>query len=438
MILLLDNKMLINYIKFILCFINVILFIVILIIMRKRNRETFVTWFKPYYQPNIKENPLLDTKEIYNENTLINQYDYNQLNFGIYQESNIYEKNADYFIKYMTKLILQNSNILDINLTKIKLTYNILLELNKGKLDIAFASSPILYDALVGTKVYNKKTLNNLRFICNINSVSIFFFVSKVGSVKSLFDLKGANIGVISNKSTSWKCASDITEQLDLKEKKDFNFKYYDLDTGLKMLNEGKIECYVYDTVFPSAKLKYYFENNIASNVYVLPLDELDEKIFTSRFFYYTPIYLDLNRLSKNYLPNVIGNYKFNHFKPMLKTYSFHNYLLCNHKLRYGTGYNLIKSIYNNTEEINKLDLFKNSPLFKNNLAWTAFPISIHKGVKYFFYQKGYISYASSNTKDPNELDKENPNCLFLISKQECNKKNLDKLNVPPVDYTFL
>ena len=122
----------------------------------------------------------------------------------------------------------------------------------------------------------------------------------------------------------------------------------------------------------------------------------------------------------------------------MLKTYAFHNYLLCNKSLKYNTGYNLIKSIYNNTEQLNKLELFRNAPLYKNNLAWTPFPISIHKGVKYFFYQRGYISYASDDSKDPNNIDKENPNCLFLISKEQCNKKNLAKLNVPPIDYTFL
>ena len=36
---------------------------------------------------------------------------------------------------------------------------------------------------------------------------------------------------------------------------------------------------------------------------------------------------IDLNKLSKNYLPCVFGKYHFSKFKPMLKTYSFHNYL---------------------------------------------------------------------------------------------------------------
>ena len=119
----------------------------------------------------------------------------------------------------------------------------------------------------------------------------------------------------------------------------------------------------------------------------------------------------------------------------MLKTYSFHNYLLCHKSINDDTSYNLIKSIYNNLAEINKLSLFKNKPLIRNNIAWSSLPISIHSGVKKFLYEKGYISYG---TVDKNGKVVEDPNCLFLIGKKECNKKNLEILKVPPVDYTFM
>ena len=417
--------------------INTLLFLILLFLIYKRNitsRENFVTWFKPYYNKQIDNNPLLNTKEIYNENTLSHQYNFEKVILGTYQESSNLDTSLENFLGYMTKIILQQSNILDIHIKHVRHAYKLLLELNKNKHHIAYAPSPILYDALVGTKLFGKKSLSNIRFISNINSISIFFFVSRVGNVKSLFDLPGSNIGVISEKSISWKCASDIINQLGLTDK-DYNFSYHDLKEGLDKINSGEIDCFIYDTVYPSNDLKYYFEMNIGTNVRILPLDEIDEKIFTSRFFYYEPMYLDLNKLSMNYLPSVIGNFNFSKFKPMLKTYSFHNYLLCHKSLTDNTSYNLIKSIYNNIDELNKLSLFKNRPLIRNNIAWSSLPVSIHNGVKKFLYEKGYISYG---TVDKNGKVIEDPNCLFLISKKECNKKNLELLNVPPVDATFL
>jgi TRAP-type uncharacterized transport system substrate-binding protein len=419
---------------YVLYVINTVLFITILILINKNNREDFVTWFKPYYNNKITENPLLNTTEIYNENTLAHKYNFNKVVLGTYQESTVVDISLNHFVKYMTKIILQNSNILDIHIKIVNHAYKLLDNLNKNYHDIAYAPSPILYDALVGTKLFKNKSLSNIRFISNINNVSIFFFVSKVGNVKSLYDLPGSTIGVINDKSVSWKCASDILTQLEL-SKKDYKFKYIELSEAFHQINSGELDCFIYDTVFPSTDLKNYFEINIGTNVRILPLDEIDESIFTSRFFYYEPIYLDLNKLAKNYLPSVIGNFKFNKFKPMLKTYSFHNYLLCHRSLEDNTSYNLIKSIYNNIDEINKLNLFKNKPLIRNNIAWSALPISIHSGVKKFLYEKGYISYG---TIDKHGKIVEDPNCLFLISKKECNKKNLEILKVPPIDYTFM
>jgi TRAP-type uncharacterized transport system substrate-binding protein len=421
----------------ILYIINTILLITIIILIyknNKNNKEQFVTWFKPYYTNNLPDNPLLNTKEIYDENTLAHQYNFKKLILGTYQESNTVDKSLYNFLIYLTKIIVQHSNILDIHVKNIRYAYKLMDDLNKNKVSIAYAPSPILYESLIGGDIFGHKILHNIRFISNINNVSIFFFVSNVGKVKSLYDLKGTNIGVVGDKSTSFKCASDLLEQLELDED-DYTFKYHSLMSGLDKLNNGIIDCFIYDAVFPSIDLKNYFEKNIGTSIRLLPLDEINEKTFISRFVYYEPIYLDLNKLSENYLPATVGEFKFNKYKSMLKTYSFHNYLLCHKSLDNNTSYNLIKSIYNNIDEINKLELFRERPLFRNNIGWSSLPISIHAGVKKFLYEKGYISYGGV---DKNGKIIDNPNCLFLVSKKECNKKNLEILDVPPLDYTFM
>ena len=119
----------------------------------------------------------------------------------------------------------------------------------------------------------------------------------------------------------------------------------------------------------------------------------------------------------------------------MLKTYSYNNYILCNKSLEFNTGYNLIKSIFNNIPEFNKLDAFKDQPLIANDIQWTTFPIAYHKGVMYFYYQKGYISYQID--KPDTDLE-EDPNCIFFVGKGRCTPKEIEKLRVPPVDASFL
>ena len=57
-------------------------------------------------------------------------------------------------------------------------------------------------------------------------------------------------------KSISWKCASDIINQLGLTDK-DYNFSYHDLKEGLDKINSEEIDCFIYDTVYPSNDLKY-------------------------------------------------------------------------------------------------------------------------------------------------------------------------------------
>lgn len=409
--------------------------IIIFLITRLYNRkEHLVNWYRPFYNKDIIQNPLINTKDVYARNTLNNKYNFDELTFGSYYEDSKNKHLLMDFLEYIVKIILQNSNILNISIKTTKYCYELLNKINNNSINIGLVSAPVLYDGLIGEKFF-KKRLSNIRFIGNINNISIFFFISKTGSIKSLYDLQGAKIGVIHNHSTSKKCADNILNGIDFIEGTDYKYSYHTLKDGLKLLGENKLDCFIYDSVFPSNDLTNIFENDIIGEIQILPLDEIKEDIFTSRYIYYQPIYIDLNKLSKNYLPCVFGKYHFSKFKPMLKTYSFHNYLCCNKNVSNNTTYNLIKSIYDNIPIINQLEMFKNHQLQYNSVAWTSLPISIHNGVKQFFYEKGYISYG---TVEKDGMVKEDPNCIFLIGKKECNKKNLKRLNVPPVDYTFL
>ena len=418
-----------------LCCSIIIAIIVILskYISKKNNKEHLINWYRPFYHGKSVENPLTNINNVYNRNILNNEYSFNKLIFGSYFEDKKNKNSLMQFITYLIKIILQNSNILNIHINELQYCYDLLYKLNSNKINIGYVSSPILYDSLIAEK-YFKKRLSNIRFIGNINTFSLFFFVSKTGNIKSLYELEGATISVIGKKSTSKKCVENILTHLNMKEKIDYKFSYNSFDKAMELLNENKIDCFVYDSIYPSNDLTYYFEHNINGNIQILPLDEIDENIFTSEYIYYSPIYLDLNNLSKNYLPAVLGKYNFNKFKPMLKTYSYHNYLCCNKDVDNKITYQLIKSIYNNIPNINKLKMFKNHPIEYNSVPWTSLPISIHNGVKYFFYEKGYISYGEIK----GDKVEEDPNCIFLIGKKECNKKNLKQLNVPPVDFTFL
>ena len=82
--------------------VNTLLFITILFILynkQMKNKEDFITWYKPYYNENITDNPLLDTKEIYNENTLTHKYNFNKVVLGTYQESSTVDISLNHFVK---------------------------------------------------------------------------------------------------------------------------------------------------------------------------------------------------------------------------------------------------------------------------------------------------------------------------------------------------
>ena len=72
-----------------------------------------------------------------------------------------------------------------------------------------------------------------------------------------------------------------------------------------------------------------------------------------------------LHLISSNYTPKVIGRFRFTTYKPILKTFIFHNYLLGSQKTNKEIGLSVVKTIFNNIENINKLNSMKYTPLNK-------------------------------------------------------------------------
>ena len=79
----------------------------------------------------------------------------------------------------------------------------------------------------------------------------------------------------------------------------------------------------------------------------------------------YKPGYINLHKISDNYTPKIIGVHQYTTFKPMLTTFVFNNYLLGSDKVNNEVGLSVIKTIFNNIDNINKLPSMKTIPLDK-------------------------------------------------------------------------
>ena len=173
----------------------------------------------------------------------------------------------------------------------------------------------------------------------------------------------------------------------------------------------------IYNDVFPSDKMTDIFINDITNTLRILPLNDLSKTDLIKKYNYYSPGFIDLNKISSNYTPNVIGDYTFTEFKPILQTYMFNNHILGSSKINNKIGKSIIHTIYNNIPTINKMAIFIKNPLNKYNMVNDSLLLPLNKGVIEFYINKGYITYE------------DDIKCKYFVGNKKCDKKNISLIN---------
>lgn len=406
-----------------------IIFFIILIILyfyyinnlNNVNIEHFYTLFKPFYYPKINKkylNIIDEYNSSINNSCIENKYNSDKIIFGSYYQSEFKSNEIDLLTMFLSKLFLANTVITDINITKYELSSQLLLDINKNKIDLGIIPSPILYDGIVGDGlIYKDYNFKNIEFISNTNNTYIFILTNIINKYSSIYDLKGQKIYAGIKHSLSWKCAIDIFNNINFKENIDYEFVDVKFNEAIKLLNENKIGSILLTDIFPSKLLYNIINNDFNNNFFILPLDNINESIFLNRYFYYEKTYIDLNKVSNHYLPKKVENKSYTIFRPNLLTYKFCNMLVNNNKLNSIIGYNIVKTLHDNINLLNKQKIYTYNKLSNLYMTFTYIPIPLNKGVKKYFEEKGFISYNKSN------------NCIYYLGNIECNKNNLNKLD---------
>jgi hypothetical protein len=365
-----------------------IIILITIIIIRKykeiNGNEHFFTLFNPSF---INQK---NSREIIFNNPIPTQ-DYNREVINI--ATNNY---SEYFLQYIFKLIIQNTNIIYINLI-----YNnddifkSLISIKSKKSDIAIIPSPTLYNIHLSNN-YILNINNDIRFVSNLGFSYIYAITNKFSNIIS-FDresLLDKNI-VIGNRNTiSWICGKLLLEQLEISTE-DSQIKTISTDIAIKLLIKNKIDLLIYVDDNKNTLLNKFLLGN--SNIIHLPIDI--QKI--------NPLFLQQH-------PYLIKTHVGNN-----STYKFYNTVICNKNTDDYLIYHLLNHIHNIKHDHNLHLLPENINIIKLHT------LHMHESANNWYRKFGYIGTYN------------HPNCKYLIGKEECTKQSLKKNNLLSFNYKY-
>ena len=402
-------------------FVILLLLLVIILYTNIYNKyrliEDFYTFYIPFYKEELPNK--LDTYniKISTKNYIKNEYIYRPLNFGLVifdsKDENINIK----FINKIIKILLKSTNILEINIIKLKDIYYAADLLNTGKLDLLYCSNPILNTIITGNKKYTQnKSYKNIEYICAINYEYAYLISNVKYKFTSIIDIKDKKIGILNINNNSYIKYKLILGELayihNYKENNDYFIEYgASIDNLYILLERGDIDFIFICDSFPSLDINKIFKKDLMNKLYMIPI-KLNDSILSSVYKYYIKTSIDLNFID-NYLPKKIKELRQTKFNPTLETYKYLNLICSNKNLNEKIGYEITKAIYNNLDFLNKGNIKTNTMLFKNNMIEMSYLINYNKGSFKFYLEKGFITY------DPNPL------CKNLVGKKKCTENIL-------------
>jgi TRAP-type uncharacterized transport system substrate-binding protein len=381
-------------------------------------QENLITWFLPFYNKGTKE-LTVNTPEYITSNLVYNQlkFEYIKLVYFFIYNKNVNDEINNYYNFLISNLIKTKScNIEKIMIKKAINPVNVLEIISNEKDSIGLISSPFLIKA-IQTKTELVKNINSI-IIPNYNY--IFFITNKNLNISSLdqFNNKKVNIGPANYDSNIF--GEDILKNLETL--KNFKIKrYYDTDKiAIEKLRNREIDGMIFTDLYPSNFLNNEFGNSLNQTFFILPLKDINQELFIKMNPFIKNVSIDLNALSKNYLPIKVNDLEYTKFRPDLDTFQYPVYFICNKNTDPKISYEIVKGISNNLDFLNKSDM-----TLKNKWNYLAFPdiandnfIPTHIGAKIFYNQ------ITVNTTNPNEL------CKYYIGKKKCGPEEIESAKI--------
>lgn len=381
----------------------------IVLVSRQQMMERFYTLFTPYkYKSNmVKDYVRLSTSTDYNYNTLV---------FGIaYRHDYVAMYN---FMVNLIKTVIANSPILKFDMMRYTQDKEVCLAVMNKDVNMGIVSEPMLIDAITGfnTVFSPKLSFDNLRFIANIGNQYVYLLIRKDSKINSMYELKGKKVSIGMKDTNVWKVSTDLVNFMNMKTGTDLiTYEMHHKESLFALLN-NQLDAMFYTDYYPSQFITDVFTRHDPHGILtLLPLDDFRLDTFKLSYYYYEPTTIDLNKMPQTFLPTKTGSVYYTRFNPDFPTFSFKQIIISNRETDADTVYNFTKHYFENITQ------FKHNPVLNKNkdnlfqLSVDRSMLFIHRGAYKYYMEMGYV------------VDKEtDKNCMYLVSKTVCNKKNLD------------
>ena len=393
--------------------IKLIIFIIIILIifyilnryiLNKDVKEHYLTYYLPFYDTDANDLANFYLNDDNNKNYLKKKFDYDIINFGSISKDKNFSKNLlNYYIS-RTNLYSTNSIIY-------KDRIKIIDDLISNKLSFCLTT----YTSIVYYSNFLKKDISNIKLVTTLYYEYLFFFTKKKYGVTSINKIPTSFIIVIMNNPDSvYLSYEKILKDLGFIKDIDYHAKFY--NTYEELFNgfvKEETNLLIILEIFPSKIISDFIDNNINEEILLLPFDINNKYIFLKKNSYLTIESVDLNKLSRSYLPKTFNNRNYNKFNPDINLCCSKKVLFTNKNTDSKYTYGFIKFFFENYKYLNNNLLEKGYEIKNITINNTFEEIDYHTGVLDYFKEVGYISNIDNN------------NCKYLLGKMKCNETNL-------------
>lgn len=389
---------------------NLIIIIILYILnkyfFKKNINENYLTYFLPYYNSDTNK---LGT--FYKDNDNLKNYFKKKFNYNKINISATYDEKK--IIEFIINSYIANSNIENIEIIIYKDLIKNVEDIEKNTFCVTDYPTLIYYIQNINNYSYNIKLIKSLY------KIYIYPITKKPYKIYNLDEIKkNTTIGVIKNTSFYFFHTyyfNFLNYNLDT----DINIIYYESDIEMfKSFIENKVQMIFITDTFPSKTILNFLDNNINEDIILLPFNIANEDVFFKRTKKIFIDYIDLNKLSNNYLPVNFDNYEYNMYKPDFKILYFDKFIIANKNTSDDDVYNFIEFIYYNSKYLNYNLRNSKYQIYNVRIDEEFLYITYHNGVLKFLKKYGYI----------NEIN--NDNCKHLYGVMECTEENLKKNNL--------
>ena len=379
-------------------------------------QENLITWFLPFYNKGTKE-LTVNTPPFITSNLVYNQLKFDYIKYVYFF---IYNKNTnneiDNYYNFLISNLIKTTKIENIITRSATNPEKVLQFISQEKDAFGIVSSPFLIKAIQT----NTSQIKNINFIVIPNYNYIFFITNKNLQISSLDQLnnKKVNIGPMNYDSNIF--GNDLLRNIEILNNIKIERFYDDDQVAIEKLRNQQIDGMVFTDLYPSNFLNKIFEDEINNTFFILPLKNINQELFKKIHPFVKNVAIDLNSVSKNYLPIKVNDLEYTKFRPDLDTFQYPVLFICNKDAKPIISYEIVKGVVNNLDVLNKSDM-----TLKNQWNYLALPdiandnfIPTHIGAKTFYNQ------LTVNTTNPDEL------CKYYIGKKKCGPEDIESAKI--------